>query len=125
MEPTTETVEIANKLIDFCKKGQNMKAIESLYDTDAVSLEAVSTPDMPAELRGLEAIKKKNKDWIDNMELHSTLVEGPYPFGDRFAVHYKYDVTDKKSGQRMRMDEVGVYTVRDNKIVREEFFYSM
>lgn len=29
------------------------------------------------------------------------------------------------AGQRMSMDEVGVYAVRDGKVVREEFFYAM
>jgi hypothetical protein len=34
-------------------------------------------------------------------------------------------VTFKQSGQRMIMDEVGLYTIEHGKIVREEFFYSM
>jgi hypothetical protein len=29
------------------------------------------------------------------------------------------------AGQRMRMEEVGMYTVQGGKIVREEFFYTM
>jgi hypothetical protein len=28
-------------------------------------------------------------------------------------------------GKRVGMDEVGIYTVKNGKIVREEFFYSM
>jgi hypothetical protein len=35
------------------------------------------------------------------------------------------DVTFKGSGQRMQLDEVGLYTVKDGRIVREEFFYAM
>ena len=31
------------------------------------------------------------------------------------------DVTDKKSKERRKLSEVGVYTVKDGKIVREEF----
>jgi ketosteroid isomerase-like protein len=49
----------------------------------------------------------------------------PYPNDDRFAVRFTYDVTNKGSGQRFTMDEVGLFTVKDGKIVREEFFYSM
>jgi ketosteroid isomerase-like protein len=29
----------------------------------------------------------------------------------------------KPSGQRMQMNEMGLFTVKDGKIVREEFFY--
>jgi len=45
--------------------------------------------------------------------------------GNRFVVGFKYDVTFKQSGQRMIMDEVGLYTIEHGKIVREAFFYSM
>jgi ketosteroid isomerase-like protein len=40
-------------------------------------------------------------------------------------VRFKYDVTPKHTGKRMTMDETGLYTVRDGKIVKEEFFYTM
>ncbi|MBC7975998.1 MAG: nuclear transport factor 2 family protein, partial [Myxococcales bacterium] len=49
----------------------------------------------------------------------------PYPNGDRFAVRFNYDVTHKPSSKRIQMDEVALYTVKDGKIVREEFFYAM
>ncbi len=48
---------------------------------------------------------------------------GPYPHGDRFAVRFVYDITNKPSGKRMTMDEVGLFTVENDKIVREELFY--
>ena len=51
----------------------------------------------------------------------------PFP-NDRFAVKFHYERTPKSGpmkGKRMQMDEVGVDTVRNGKIVREEFFYSM
>lgn len=51
-------------------------------------------------------------------------MEGPWPHGDdRFAVRFTYDITNKPSGMRMQMDEIGVFTVADGKVVREEFFY--
>jgi hypothetical protein len=36
-------------------------------------------------------------------------------------VQYDADVTDKNSKERRKLSEVGVYTVKDGKIVREEF----
>ena len=33
------------------------------------------------------------------------------------------DVTVKESGQRMQMDEIGLYTVRDGKIAEERFLF--
>lgn len=34
-------------------------------------------------------------------------------------------MTPKASGERMRMDELGLYTVKDGKVVEERFFYGM
>jgi ketosteroid isomerase-like protein len=68
-------------------------------------------------------VKGKGEWWLANHEIHSASVTGPWPHGDRFVVGFQYDVTNKPSGKRMKMDEVGVYTVRNGKIVREEFFY--
>ena len=72
-------MEVGNKLVEYCKKGENLKAIETLYSQNIVSVEAVSMPDMPAEMRGMEAIVGKNKWWLDNHEIHSAICEGPFP----------------------------------------------
>jgi hypothetical protein len=55
------------------------------------------------------------------MEIHSFTAEDPFVAHDRFVVQYDADVTDKESKQRRKLSEVGVYTVKDGKIVREEF----
>ena len=123
-----DTRQVGTRLVELCKKGQNMEAIESLYSKDIVSVEATSTPDMPAEMRGIDKVKGKNQWWFENNQLHSASVEGPFPHNDRFAVKYHYDITPKDGpmkGRRFQMDEVGIYTVKNGKIVREEFFYDM
>jgi hypothetical protein len=70
-------------------------------------------------------VKAKGEWWMANHEIHSASLTGPWPHDDRFIVGFQYDVTNKPSGQRMKMDEVGLYQVRNGKIVREEFFYNM
>jgi ketosteroid isomerase-like protein len=117
------TVEISDRLFDLCKQGKNEEA-KSLYSEDAVSVEAFAPPGMQKEACGLDAIKAKGEWWRANHEIHSMMVTGPWPHGDRFIVGFQYDVTNIPSGQRMVMDEVGLFTVKNGKIVREEFFYS-
>ena len=95
----------------------------NLYSDDAVSVEAVAMPGMAQEARGKVAIKGKGEWWFANHEIHSASVTGPWPHGDRFIVGFQFDVTNKPSGQRIQMDEAGLFTVKDGKIVREEFFY--
>jgi len=122
------TDEVGQKLVALCKEGKNLEALDSLYSKDAESIEAMSTPDMPAHMKGLDAIKKKNESWFANNTVHGGTVKGPFPNGERFAVQFAFDVTPKAgpmAGKRMQMEEVAVYTVKGGKVVREEFFYSM
>jgi hypothetical protein len=119
------TLEIGKKLVAMCREGQNMECIQELYDRDIVSVEAQAMPGHPAETRGVDGVLQKGKWWMENHEVHSASVDGPWPHGDRFIARFQYDVTNKPSGQRMKLDEVGLYTVKNGKIVREEFFYAM
>ncbi len=117
--------EVGQRLVDLCKSGRFQEALD-LYSPDAVSVEAMANETMPAVMRGIEAIRRKGESWLANNEVHSTDAKGPYPNGDRFAVIFDVDVTPKAgpmAGRRMQMEEVGLYTVENGKIVREEFFY--
>lgn len=116
------TLEIANKLVELCRQGKNNEA-KALYAADAVSVEAFAPPGAQQEARGLAAIQAKGEWWRANHEIHSASVTGPWPHGNRFIVGYQFDVTNRPSSQRMKLDEVGLYTIENGKIVREEFFY--
>lgn len=121
-----DTLEVGKKLVELCKQGKNDEAMESLYAQDIVSVEAGAPPGDSPERRGLPAIREKSVWWNSNHVIHSATVEGPFPNGDRFAVRFTYDVTAKHLGNaRITMDEVALYTVKNGKIVREEFFYTM
>jgi ketosteroid isomerase-like protein len=119
--------EIGRRLVDLCQKGKNLEAL-SLYAPDAVSVEAMGSEAMPAVMTGVKAIRGKGEWWLANHDVHRASAKGPFPNGDRFTVVYDYEVTPKAgpmAGKRMAMEEVALYTVKDGKIVREEFFYSM
>ena len=119
-------LEIGQKLVAFCKEGKNLDAINSLYADDVVSVEAADPPGGERTASGIDAVRGKNQWWTENHEIHSASVEGPWPHGDdKFAVRFSYDVTNKPSGQRIKMDEIAVYTLTNGKVSREEFFYTM
>jgi hypothetical protein len=123
-----DTKQVGDRLVELCKEGRNMDAIEELYSPSITSVEAMPGDDaMPREMNGLDAIRGKNQWWLENHEIHSAEVAGPFPNDDRFAVQYRYDITPKAgpmAGNRFMMEEVALYTVKDGKIVREEFFYA-
>jgi ketosteroid isomerase-like protein len=115
------TEEVATKLAGLCRNGEWMKALDELYAEDIVSVEANEMENMPAEMRGIDQVRGKTKWWENNMEVHSAKVTGPFVARDTFVVQFDIDVTEKASNKRMQMSEVGIYTVKDGKIAREEF----
>lgn len=117
------TTEVAQKLVDLCRKGENIKALETLYDKSIVSVEPMAMPPMPAEMKGYEAVLGKSQWWMANHEVHSAKVEGPFVAGDKFIVIFDYDVTQKATGKRIQMCEAGLYTVANGKVVHEAFYY--
>lgn len=103
----------------------DMAGLMALYAPRVTSVEAMAPTDGVSPVsRGRRAIEGKWKWWSDNHEVHSAQASGPFLHGeDRIGVIYELDVTHKASGQRMTMKELAIYTIRDGKVVREEFFY--
>jgi ketosteroid isomerase-like protein len=118
-------MDIGTRLVELCRAGKNVEAINTLYSDDIVSVEAGGPPGMDRTTRGKAGVLGKNQWWVDNHEIHGATSEGPFPHDDRFAVRFTYDVTNKPTGQRFTMNEVALFTVEGGKIVREEFFYTM
>jgi len=118
-------LEIAQQYVTLCKNGKNEECLNTLYAKDAVSVEAFSPPGGEDRVAsGLDAIRAKSKTWGEQNTVHKAEVAGPYPNEDRFAVRFTFDVTNKPTGKRMTMDEIGLFTVKNGKITREEFFYT-
>ena len=115
--------DIAEALVEGCRTGQEGRNLDRLYHPDAVSVEPADFSGAGRETRGIEGIRGKHAWWSAAFETHSSSAEGPFLHGDdRFAVIFDVDATDKASGKRMPMREVGVYHVSAGKIMREEFF---
>lgn len=115
---------LANQLVAWCRENDTRACLDNLYAPDAISVEAVAGPG-GQEAVGLDAIRAKHDWWDRTMEVHEASVDGPFLHGaDRFGVIFEADVTNRETGERSRMKELGIYTVREGKIIREEFFYT-
>jgi ketosteroid isomerase-like protein len=110
--------------VELCQAGKDDVCLDELYAKDAVSVEAAAMPGVERVVKGRDAIRAKGKGWRDSNVVHSAEVAGPFPNENRFAVRFSFDVTNKPSGRRTKMDEVGLFTIDNGKITREEFFYS-
>jgi hypothetical protein len=122
------TLQVGKKLVELCRQGKHLEAIDSLYDKNIASIEAISDGKMPQRLDGFDAVRGKSVWWLENHTVHGGEVKGPFPHGDRFIVYFLYDVTPKigpMANKRMKMEEGALYTVKNGKVVQEEFFYDM
>lgn len=121
---TNATLELGQKYVALCKQGEFEACLKELYSPDAVSAEAWAPPGVERVASGLPALFAKSERWSRDNEIHAFELSGPFPFEQRFAVYFRFEVTHKPSQRRMQMEEVGVFTVDGGKIVREEFFYA-
>jgi ketosteroid isomerase-like protein len=116
------TKEIANRLVELCSKGDFKTAQSELFAEDAVSIEPHASPAFEKETKGKQAIYEKGEKWdamvkdVHNMEVSDAVVAA-----NSFACTMHMHVTMKEGGE-MDMTELCVYTVKDGKIVSEQFF---
>ena len=112
--------EIAADMVAMTRAG-DFHIGEKYWADDVVSIEAMEGP--MARVEGKAAAQGKTDWWSNAHEVHGTETFGPFVNGNQIAIRWTMDVTNKESGQRMAMDEVALYTMRDGKIAEERFFY--
>jgi hypothetical protein len=71
--------------------------------------------------KGRKQIQAKSDWWTSDNEMVGGSVEGPYLGATGFSVRFRMQVRTKSTGKVTSMEEVGVYTVQDGKVIREEF----
>ena len=121
-------MEVGQALVELVAQGKEgeQKFLEQYYSGDIISIEGQGSDEMPARLEGIEAIRGKHQWWYDNNEVHGTTVEGPYigHRADQFVAKFIMDITPV-GGERTQMQEVALFTVKDDKIIQEEYLYLM
>lgn len=122
----TSALEVGTQLVQTFNSDGGEACVNALYGDDIVSIEGQGTDEMPARMEGIDAIRGKNQWWYANHTVHESTATGPFVGHreDQFVVRFYIDVTPNE-GERMKMDEVGLFTVKDGKVVQEEFLYLM
>ena len=110
---------VATQLVEWCNAGKNFDVMRTMYTPDIVSVEANGK-----ETAGQQPVIHKSEEWQAANVINRQVVRGPFFNGpNQFAAHFTFDVTRKASGKRETLEEVAVYTMRGDKIAREQFFY--
>ena len=118
---TMTTQEVANRLVELCRKGQVLESQEELFADNVTSHEPAHSPLPPAI--GKEAVLAKGKHFASLIEQHhGGSFEDPIVGGNYFSFVCKLDATLKGMG-RVVWNEICVFGVKDGKIISEQFFY--
>ncbi len=113
--------EIAARVVELNRIGDHETVYRELYTPDAVSIE--NWGGKPERYEGLEAIGKKAEGWMESVsEMHEVVVGEPIISDSSFAMTFSMDITYKDAAMgRQKMTELAIYTVKDGKIIEEEF----
>jgi len=117
------TGNVARRLIELCRTRQ-FRALDELYADDARRNAVMGTDGERSNRDGIAAIRVSAKRLEDSYtQVHSLTVSDPLIAGPFFTIVMGLDAT-RKDGGRYSAREVCVYEVRNDKIVREQFFHS-
>lgn len=112
--------EIGQDFVDMFNRGQYKEIEEKYWSPQVTSIEGVG---VSLAWRGRKAVLAKNNEWVAQHTIRSATAEGPYVGATGFAMKMRMEVEKKEDGSRVLMEEVGVYTVQNGKVVQEEFMY--
>lgn len=115
---------VATKYMELCNQGKHFEFMRAFYAPQMVSVEGDGK-----EFTGKEVVIRKSEAFQGSNTIHSQDLRGPYFCGDanansgKFAVHAALEFSPKAGGPRRKHQEVGLYTVQNDIVTREEFFY--
>lgn len=115
-------MEIGSAVVSAFNRGEGDPVARSYWSDDIESCEGMG---VNLSWFGRAAVVSKCDDWESKHKIHGASAEGPFVGSTGFTILFKMDVEEIASGKRTAMHEVGVYTVRNGKIVREEFMYGV
>jgi hypothetical protein len=115
---------VARKFMELVNQGKHFEVMRTMYAPEMVSVEGDGR-----EFVGKDVVIHKSEVFQGNNDILSQDLRGPFFLGDpnasagRFAVYTSLDFAPKAGGARVTHDEVGLYTVTNDTITREEFYY--
>jgi hypothetical protein len=119
------TQELATRYQELMTQRKFTEIQDTLYDENVVCQEMEKAVEMGLAVitTGREAVKAKGVARRATIEtLHSYFCSEPIVAGEFFSVALKQEVTFKGK-PRMTLEEIGVFHVKDGKVVKEQFFY--
>jgi len=113
--------EIARNFVNWRNNNDAGRLRAELYSPDIESTEEGNTSEI-GQVKGMEGLRKKGQGLSQYFEVHDIKASDPVVADHWFSVKFEIDTTDKQSGDRSTLSEIGVYKVQEGKIVKEHYF---
>src|SRR5690348_12718397 len=107
MEATMKIDEIAHHFVNWRNTNNAGKLRAELYSPDIESIEEWNTSEI-ARVKGMEGLKRKGQSLSQQFEVHNIKASDAVVADNWFSVKFEIDTTDKKSGKRSTLSEIGV-----------------
>ena len=112
------TREIAERLVELIQRQQFVQAVEELYANDVSSRENCEPP-----VQGYDAVLANNRRWIETVKVERFEVPNFYVDRNTIVIEMDSDFAHAETGEELHSEQVGVYKVRDGKVVSSRFYY--
>lgn len=110
--------EVGAGLVEMVRAGAPEREIwDRFFSRKFVSIEG----GMAQAWHGRAAVQAKADWWHGAHKVHSIEADGPYVGATGFGVRFTIDAEDLATGDRFKGDELAFYTVKNGKIIQEEF----
>lgn len=119
------TQEVADKYYELACQNEYIRIQDEYYADSVISVEPehAAARGMQVVTKGKPAVVAKGVAFRESREeLHSQSCSEPLVTVDFFSVILKRDITFKNRG-RVQLEEIGIFQVKDGKIILEQFFY--
>jgi hypothetical protein len=95
----------------------------------ALDITSIAPPKLPiadgsaVAVNGYKQVYQKLNQWLALNKMEDISIDGPFVTGDQFALFVDMQIVNLMTGEQKPFSEIVTYTVKDDKIVEERFFY--
>ncbi len=117
------TQEVAKRYYELIQQHQYKQIQNELYALNAISIEPENDTNLPLVVEGIEALQQKEGLFFSQVEqMFGGKMSEPIVSNFHFSQMTEMDVKMKGKERKMK-GQIGVFEVRNGKIVKEQFFY--
>lgn len=117
------TQEVAKRYYALIQQHQYKQIQDELYAPNAISIEPENDSNLPLVVEGIQALQQKEGLFFSQVDqMFGGKMSEPIVSNFHFSQMTEMDVK-MKGKERKSKAQIGVFEVRNGKIVKEQFFY--